>query len=57
VRNNVMLHPNGGVNNHGVIIFDIVAGGLYGFYNNVIAMGFTPSSQIGLAETAIFRLL
>jgi hypothetical protein len=55
VRNNVMLHPNGGVNNHGVIISDIVAGGLYGFYNNVIAMGFTPGSQIGLAETAIFR--
>lgn len=43
-RNNVLSHPNGGSNNHGIIVADILAGGTMYFYNNTIYMGSGPGS-------------
>ena len=50
-RNNYLSHPNGGVNNHGFIVSDVLAGGTVYFYGNIILMGSS------LARTWVSRIL
>ena len=54
-RRNIISHPSGGANNHGIFVSDIVAGGTLFFYNNVINMGSIPGSAGAVPDTAIFR--
>jgi hypothetical protein len=54
-RQNFLTHPNGGINNHGIIVDAITAGGTVFCYNNVIVMSQTPGNSVHQPETAIFR--
>jgi len=54
-RGNLLIHPNGGVNNHGFIVSDVQSEGVLYFYNNIIVMGSTPGRAANRAESAIFR--
>jgi hypothetical protein len=47
---NFLYHPNGGFNNHGIIVGSVVNGGTLWFYNNIIVM-----SGGAQAEASIFR--
>jgi hypothetical protein len=52
-RNNIIWHPNGGLNNHGIFMSDIVAGGVVNIYNNIIIMG---QSLSGVTDVGLFLL-
>jgi hypothetical protein len=54
-RNNLLSHPNGGRNNHGFIVADVLPGGTIYFYNNIILMGSIRGSSVGVPSIAIIR--
>ena len=54
-RGNLLSHPNGGRNNHGFIVADVLAGGVIYFYNNIILMGSILGSSVGVPSIAIIR--
>jgi hypothetical protein len=54
-RANLLRHPNGGANNHGIIVDAMPSGGTLWAYNNIIIMGSTPGNSAANPEIAIFR--
>lgn len=52
---NQCSHPNGGENNHGLIVNDVPTGTTYNFYNNTFTNGFNAAyGSEGVPEYAIF---
>jgi len=54
-RNNFLIHPNGGINNHGIIVDTVANGGVVYCYNNIIVMGQIPGNTAGQPQDAILR--
>ncbi len=54
-RGNLLSHPNGGRNNHGFIVADVLPGGVIYFYSNIILMGSITGSSVGVPSIAIIR--